>query len=47
VIAAPLRSWSQSSLADLSACRGTDTHLNYMINIAFTTEFAIAAVGAR
>jgi hypothetical protein len=25
----------------------TDTHLNYLIDIALTTEFTLAAVGAR
>jgi hypothetical protein len=30
----------------VSVCPRTDTHLNYMINIALTKEFAITAISA-
>jgi len=31
----------------IAMCPRTDTRLNYMINIALTTEFLLAAGGAR
>jgi hypothetical protein len=31
----------------ITKCPRTDTHLNYMIDIALTTQFSLAAGGAR
>ena len=31
----------------ITMCPGTDSHLSYMIDIALSTEFTIAAGGVR